>query len=368
MNGAENPRLARVWAPYMEWAKDHPRPRFDLCGSNLVPCTIDELPGALGLIQPNGDNDRGFLPLVESIAAHYATSTDRVVLAPGASGANFLVMAAFLAPGDEVLVEQPAYDPLLGAARLLGAEVNRFERSFEDGFAVDAERVSAAVTPKTRLIVLTRPHNPSGAMLDDDELDAVAGIAEHHGVHVLVDEVYLDTLSPRPLPAANRSDLIVSTSSLTKAYGLAGLRAGWVLAAPEVAAAVGRVRGAVDAVGSFPAEVMAYVAFQHIEALAARARSILGPGLRRLEAFVESRRDLAWVRPAGGTFAFPRLRDTDDAAAFVEMSLRDFDTAIVPGRFFDSPAHFRIAFGGDFDVLRGGLEQLARSLDSLARR
>jgi len=365
VSGPQNPRLAQVWAPYMEWAKDHPRPRFDLCGSNLAPCTIDDLPGAREAVEPNGDNDHGYAPLVASIAGHYGTTTDRIALASGASGANFLVMAAFLSPGDEVLVEKPAYDPLLGAARLLGATVTRFERRFEDGFVVDPERVAAAMTPRTRLIVATHPHNPSGVALDDLALDALAAVAEHHGVHVLIDEVYLDTLSPRPAPAANRSDHFISTSSLTKSYGLAGLRAGWVLAAPEVAAAVRRVRGTVEAIGAFPGEVMAHVAFRNIEALAARAQSILGPGLEKLVAFVDSRDQLEWVQPAGGTVGFPRLRDHDDADGFIKNLLEEFDTAVVPGRFFDAPAHLRVAFSGDPAVLAGGLQQLGKALDRL---
>jgi len=360
-----NPRLAAVWAPYMEWAKNHPRPRFDLCGSNLAPASIDDLPGVREIVAPNGDNDHGYAPLINSIAGFYDTSVDRVALASGASGANFLVLAALLGPGDEVLVEAPAYDPLLGAARLLGATVNRFERSFDAGYAVDPQRVAAAITPRTRVVVITSPHNPSGTALDTDACDALAEVAAAHGVHVLIDEVYLDTLAPRPMPAANRSDWFLSTSSLTKSYGLAGLRAGWVLAAPEVAAAVRRVRGTVEAIGAFPGEVMAQVAFDNIDALAARARAILEPGLAQLVAFVDARHELEWVQPAGGTVGFPRLRGRDDADPFIERLLHDFDTAVVPGRFFGAPAHFRVAFSGDSEVLAGGLAQLGKALDRL---
>jgi hypothetical protein len=357
-----NPRLAEVWAPYMEWAKRHPRPRFDLCGSNLTPCALEDIPGAREAVELSGDNDHGYPPLVEAIAGFYGTGTERVVTASGASGANFLVLAAVLSAGDDVLVERPAYDPLLGAARLLGANVKRFERRFEDGFSVDPERVAAAITPATQLVVLTHPHNPSGVALDEDVLDGLAAVAERCDVHVLVDEVYLDTLSPRPAPAALRSDRLVTTSSLTKSYGLPGLRAGWVLAAPEVATAARRVRGVTEAIGAFPAERLARRAFEHIDALTARARSILEPGLRRLADFIEAHDELEWVRPTGGTVGFPRLRGVDDAGPFVDRLLADFDTAVVPGRFFEAPAHFRVAFGGDPAVLEGGLAQLGRAL------
>ncbi len=366
MSRPENARLARVWAPYMEWAKRHPRVRFDLCGSNLAPCTLEDLPGARDALEVAGDNDLGYVPLIEAIADNYETTPQRVALASGASGANFLVLAAMLSPADEVLVESPVYDPLLGAARLLGATVTRFERRFEDGFVVDPGRVDAAISDRTRLVVVTRPHNPTGVSLDEAALADLADVAERRGVHVLVDEVYLDTLSPRPMPAANLSDAFISTSSLTKAYGLAGLRAGWVVAAPGVAEAICRVRGTVEAIGAFPAELMATVAFRNIEALKARSEAILGPGRELLTAFVDSRPELEWVPPCGGTVGFPRLRGRKDAAPFVESLLVDFETAVVPGRLFESPAHFRVAFGGPVEILTGGLERIGEALDRRA--
>lgn len=366
MTGSSNPRLHEVWAPYMEWAKRHPRPRYDLCGSNLAACGIDALRGGRDAVDVNGDNDHGYAPLIEAVAARYAVDADSVALASGASGANFLVMAALLGVGDEVIVERPVYDPLLGAARLLGARIGFFDRPFDDDFAVDPERVAASLTERTRLVVVTDPHNPSGAVLDGAALDGLARVAERNDVHVLVDEVYLDTVTPRRAPAATRSERLITTSSLTKAYGLAGLRAGWVLAAPDVAAAARRVRGTVEAIGAFPAEVLSAVAFAQLDDLAARARGILEPGLRRLVDFVASRPELEWVRPGGGTVGFPRLRAHDDAGPFIERLLEEFGTSVVPGRFFAAPAHFRVAFGGDPDDLAGGLAQIGRALDTLS--
>ena len=367
MTVSSNPRMAQDWAPYMEWAKRHPQPRFDLCGSNLVPCGVEDLPGAREALEIYGDNDHGYAPLIDDIAAFYQTTIDRVSLAPGASGANFLVMAALLGSGDQVLIERPAYDPLIGAARLLGAEIGRFERRFDDGFTVDPGRIAAAISPATRLVVITNPHNPSGVVIDDATLDSIAEVADERGVYVMVDEVYLDTLSPRPETAANHSDRFIVTNSLTKSYGLAGLRAGWILANPEVSEAVRRARGAIDAVGSFPSEVLSHVAFRNIEGLTARARSILEPGQAALTELVESRPELEWVRPVGGTVGFPRLSGHDDAGPFIETLLRDFETSVVPGAFFDAPAHFRIAFGGEAAVPEGGLEQLGRDRTGMDR-
>src|SRR5262245_50569797 len=163
----------RFHAPYMQWAKTRPSPRFDLAISNVLPCSIDELPGARDAIALSGRNDTGYAPLMEAIAARYGVATDQVTTAQGTSGANFLACAALVEPGDDVVVERPGYDPLLGAPRLLGANTVRFDRTFEDGFALDPDRIRRAMTPRTRLIIVTSPHNPTGVIATREALDEI---------------------------------------------------------------------------------------------------------------------------------------------------------------------------------------------------
>jgi aspartate/methionine/tyrosine aminotransferase len=356
------------FAPYMTWAKLHARPAWNLAGSNLLACTIDDLPGAREALQIAGDNDEGYRPLVEAIAARYEVAPEMIATAPGTSGANFLVFLALLRPGDDVLVEQPGYDPLMGAAGALGARVTRFERRFEDGYRLDPEAVRRAITPATRLIVVTNLHNPTGAMAADADLDEVARIAEQTGAHVLVDEVYLDSVPGSRRPAGARSPAFVTTSSLTKSYGLSGLRCGWVIASPGVAERVRRARDIVDGSGAFPAEHLSVLAFGCLDRLAARARSILDPNRRLMLEFLASRPELECVAPAGGTVVFPRLGGVDDAAGFVERLAGEHDTGVVPGSFFQAPAHVRIAFGGRRDVLEEGLRRIGRALDEAGSR
>ena len=154
----------RFHAPYMEWAKSRLPARFDLAISNVLTCTIDDLPGAPGALALSGPNDNGYPPLLEAIARRYGVTSARITTAQGASGANFLVYAALLSPGDDVLVERPGYDPLVGAARLLGANVVHVDREFDEGYALDPGHVRAAMTPRTKLVVVTSPHNPTGAL------------------------------------------------------------------------------------------------------------------------------------------------------------------------------------------------------------
>lgn len=356
---------SRYHAPYMEWAKSRPSPRFDLAGSNVLACSVDDLPGAREAIEFSGKNNNGYAPLVDAIAARYGVDPHRVTTAQGTSGANFLVFSALLEPGDEVLVERPGYDPLLGSPRLLGARTIRFDRDFSAGYLLNPDRIRQAMTPRVRLIVLTTPHNPSSVITDIDTLCQIGRIAASTGARVLVDEVYQDALDAGFPPAATHDDVFITTNSLTKSYGLAALRCGWTISSPEIAERLRRTRDVVDGTGSIVAERLAVVAFAHLDALRARTRALLDTNMSIVRDFMDSRSDLEWVDPGGGTVAFPRISGLDDTTAFADRLLHERGTAIVPGGFFEAPSHFRLGFGGDTQSLIAGLQQLGAALDEL---
>jgi aspartate/methionine/tyrosine aminotransferase len=348
----------------MEWAKTRPPAAFDLAGSNILACSLDDLPGAGDAVSLGGENETGYLPLLQAIGERYGVAADRVTTATGTSGANLLVFAALLEPGDEVLIERPGYDPLLGAARLFGATTTRFERRFEDAYALDPDLVRRAITPRTTIIVITSPHNPTGVAADPAALDEIGRIAERHRALVLVDEVYKDVTGDSAPPAATRGDAFITTSSLTKSYGLSSLRAGWVIAGDRVTDRVRRARDVVDGTGSIVAERLAVLAFEHLEALLARARALLTRNRVLLDAFLAAHPQLEYV-PSAGTIVFPRLHGVEDATLLADRLMREYATAVGPGRFFEAPAHFRLGYGGDTDRLRGGLERLHRLLTAM---
>jgi len=356
--------VIRYHAPYMEWAKTRAAAEFDLAGSNILACSLADLPGAREAVDLAGANDNGYSPLVEAIGARYGVSPDRITTAGGTAGANFLALAALLEPGDEVLVERPGYDPLLGAARLFGASIARFDRSFDEGFALDPDRVRHAMTPRTKVIVITSPHNPTAVSAAPAALEAIGRIAEGAGAHVIVDEVYKDLTGDRTPPAAARGDVFVTTNSLTKSYGLSSLRAGWVIASPALSYRVRRARDVVDGSGSIVAERLATLAFQHLDALTERARTILARNKALADAFLQSRVELEWV-PSAGTIVFPRIRGTADSQPFVERLMRERKTALGPGFFFQAPAHFRLGYGGDAEKIRQGLAHVGAALDGM---
>lgn len=351
-------------APYMEWAKGRPEPAIDLAGSNLLACELSDLPGGREALDLAGDGPDGFRPLIEAIAAFHGVAPDHVALAVGCAGANFLACAALCDTGDEVVVERPVYDPLPAAARMVGASVRFFDRRFEDGWALDPERVAAALTARTRLVIVSSPHNPTGVLISDEALAALGSLAEKRGFHVLVDEVYRDcVLSGRPAPAATRSPAFIGSNSLTKAWGLASLRCGWTLAEPSVTRRIRRARDVVDGSGPAPVERLAALAFARADALRARARALIEPNARAVAAFLAAREELECV-PSRATIAFPRFRDGRDAGPFVERLFREHGVAVVPGSFFDAAAsHFRVSFGGATDGLQKGLALIEACLD-----
>lgn len=351
-------------AAYMAWAKNRPAPAIDLAGSNLAACSLADLPGARGALDLAGESPNGYAPLVEAIASHAGVPPGHVATAGGCSGANFLVCAALLRPGDEVLSEWPGYDPLPAAAEMLGASVRFFERSFAQGWSLDTDRIADAITPRTRLVVISNPHNPSGVAEASPALDALGRLAERGGFHVLVDEVYADTVEGSAAgPAARRSPAFVSTSSLTKAYGLSSLRCGWSIAAPAVTEAVRRARDVVDVSGAIPAERLSALAFAHLPALARRARAILSRNRDLWSRFLRERPELACV-PADASIAFPRFADARDASGFAARLFERHGVAVAPGSFFGAPEHFRISLGGEPGKFAHGVEAMAREISN----
>src|SRR5262249_50080832 len=148
---------------------------------------------------------------------------------------NYLAMSAVLEPGDEVVIEDPAYDPMVEIGHYLGAVVKRIPRRPENKFQIDVSELKKIVSGKTKLIVLTNLHNPSGVLIEKSVLREIGEVARSAGALVMVDEVYLELLFDRPLRSAfHLGEHFLVTSSLTKAYGLSGLRCGWILAAPEL--------------------------------------------------------------------------------------------------------------------------------------
>jgi aspartate/methionine/tyrosine aminotransferase len=353
-----------IHSAYMEWAKTRSHARFNLATSGLANFPLAKLPVRLEDLELTGPSYYGYEPLQRRLAARCGVSPECLVTATGTSMANHLAMAAVLGPDDEVLIEHPAYELLLNVAEYLGAQIRRFPRRFEDDFRVEPREIERAITPRTRLIILTNLHNPSGVLTEESVLQQVGEIARSVGARVLVDEAYLDAAFARaPRSAFHLGEHFLITSSLTKAYGLSGLRCGWVLAAPDLAERMWRLNDLFGVTPAHPAERLSVLALDHLDQIAAYARSLLETNRALLKRFLDSRDDLRAVWPEAGTIVFPQFRR--GAVESLCARLRDtYETSVVPGTFFEMPEHFRIGIGADTEVVAGGLQRLAAALDA----
>ncbi|MFN2408058.1 MAG: aminotransferase class I/II-fold pyridoxal phosphate-dependent enzyme [Pyrinomonadaceae bacterium] len=349
---------------YMNWAKTNSTARFNLATSGMPNLSIRDLSVSLDDLEIT-DGGYGYAPLIDRIAARYRVERESIVTAAGTTFANHLAVAALLQPGDEVLFEEPAYEPMLATVRYLGADVKRFTRRFEDGFKVSPAEVERRVTSKTRLIVLTNLHNPSGVLTDDATLKQIGEIARRVGARVLVDEVYIETLfETTPRTSFRLGDEFVVTSSLTKAFGLSGLRCGWIFAAPELAQRMWLLNDLFAATPVHAGERLSVVAFGHLGELGARAKALLDRNRELLNAFLDSRDDLEVVRPEFGTVMFPGVR-SGNADQFCRVLREKFETSVVPGAFFEAPAHFRVGIAVATEVLEHGLERMSEALNEI---
>ena len=347
---------------YMHWSKTQSQARFNLATSGVGAFPLRELSVDFEKLEINGDNSYGYAPLQDAIARHHGVDPECVVESAGTSLANHLAMAAIIESGDEILIEQPAYGPILDVARYLEANVKRFPRVEENGWMVDPEEIHRGVTSKTRLIVITNLHNPTSVLTPDSVLREIRDIARSVGALVLVDEVYLDAVyEGTPRTSFHLGPEFVVTSSLTKVYGVSGLRCGWILARPDLARKMRRLNDLYSATPVHPGELLSVAAFKHLDLLRERARRIVEADRKLLRDFLVRQSAISAVRTDWGTTSFLRLQQ-GNADFFLEHLRSEFDTSAVPGRFFEMPDHFRIGMGVNTEMFAEGLSRIARAL------
>ncbi|MHC4781397.1 MAG: aminotransferase class I/II-fold pyridoxal phosphate-dependent enzyme, partial [Planctomycetota bacterium] len=287
---------------YLRFAKTHQAVgKFNFLSSGLPSLEAGDIPHPEDGLPINGKSCHGSPDLIRAVASHHGVPIDEVCLAPGTSGVNFFLAGVLLGPGDEAVVESPTYEILHKLPALFGATAVRWERPRDRGFRPTADSLIPLLTGRTRAIFITNPHNPSGVLLDKGELAVLSSLASERSAHLVVDEVYLDMVES-PIPSRTLGGTTVSTASLTKVYGLGGLRIGWALAPPDIVHALNRFHDLATVNCSVPAQALA------LEALGLRLR--LPQIILRCE-LVESAR-----APPGG------VRDAHRARTFLRRDGR----------------------------------------------
>lgn len=286
--------------------------------------------------------------VIEHLARRYGVAADAVLCTTGATGALSLLYRGLVRPGERILVETPGFDLFAGIAALHGIGVDRVARDPPD-FALDIDRLAAALSPRTRLIVVSNLHNPSGMPIAHEAMLALARLAEARGLIVIVDEVYGDyaDAATRPVPAAQLSPRMVSVSSLTKIYGLSTLRCGWVVGDPRV---LGPVRALADrfefGISNLSHAVAARV-LDHAERFDAWSHEMVAtarPAVASAFARWRAAGLIAGPLPEFGCIAFPRLIGIEDSIGFARWLSDRAGVVVAPGEYFGAPGHIRIGF------------------------
>jgi aspartate/methionine/tyrosine aminotransferase len=353
----------------MEWSKAHGgRHAHDLADSGVSPPDLE----AAGLPHTGTSPRDGYataLPALElALGARLGAPGGRVLVTAGASEANAIVSAALFAVGDEVLVESLGYEPLRLAPELFGAVVRPFLRRAAQGFGRVGASVEVAIGPGTRGVILSDLHNPSGAALDDADVSALDSLARRRGLWMVVDETFRDA-GPRPCgTVASRGPRWVSTSSLTKAYGLGGLRVGWIAGSDEVLARCRAVQNLLSVNPAMPSVTLALALVPHLDTLRQRSHRILDANGARLAAWARERPWCELALPPSGTTAWLGLPRGPHGDVLADFAASHVDLAVTPGRFFGDPHGVRVALGGEPVRFAAALDTLDRAVGLCAGR
>jgi aspartate/methionine/tyrosine aminotransferase len=356
---------------YLTWANRlFGSVKYNLARGGMRPVDLRDI----GVPAPLDDSS-SWERLRAHIARYNAIGVDEVLPTLGTTHALWLAFAALVRPGDDVLVERPGYEPLWRIPEGMGANIVRFDRRLEDGFAARADAIATRLTPRTRVVALTNSHNPSGVSTTDSELRELAKVCDGVGAQLLVDEIYMpfgshlgsDGVWGRS--ARHIAPNVVAVSGLSKAYGLGALRVGWIAADRRL------VRAAQHAMQSSLGDpplaqtcLGAHV-FAHLPALAAARERQFPPQLRDTVArWIAARPHLEWHEPPGGPFGFVRLRGAGDLTADIERGAEQHDVLVAPGGFFGTPDAFRLGWSVDPGDLIDALDRLDEVLSAALSR
>lgn len=293
---------------------------------------------------------------------------DSVLITAGAAEANYLVFRQLLTAGDEVITEAPGWPQVGVLAKAIGAALVQVPRDEAQGWHLDPSAVARAITPRTRMIFLTNPNNPTGRLIPEADLNALAALADHHGIWLVVDEVYagLEWAGPRPPAIAGLTPFGITTGSVSKALGLQGLRTGWMICqTPEVIRDAMILRENASEIMNTLGERIAEIALRpdRLKPALALARAEGRATLDRLDTFVAAEPRLDWHRPEAGLIGLARLRGEDGESLARALLQPPWRTFLLPGSAYGLPQHIRLGAGGGPEArLDEGLRRLSAYL------
>lgn len=351
---------------------------YDTILHNLAESSVSDLRfGELGLqlddLKLEYIPHRGHNGLRQMIGEEAGLQKDQVLLTNGAAGALFIINTVLLTPNRHIIVVRPNYATNIEVPVAIGCAISYIDLQLETGWRIPVDDIEAVITPATRLISITSPHNPTGMTMTLAELQGVIALAEKWNICLLVDETYRDTCFKTPYPVvASMSKKVISVSSLSKAYGLPGLRMGWLITQDEVL--MEHFLAAKEMMHISNPAIDEEVAYQFYCRKAAFATVINEKAMQNyqlLAAWLQQETSLEYVLPQGGVVCFPRFKhpETIDIPRFYETLLQQYKTMVGPGHWFAMPdAYMRIGFGWPGkQTFEQGLVHVSEAIKSSSR-
>jgi aspartate/methionine/tyrosine aminotransferase len=357
--------------------------RYDIAESGILPLSTNalldfEAPDARAatldglLALPLGYSEaRGTEALRGQLAATYARGdAEHILVTTGAIEANFLLFNALLEPGDHVIAPHPAYQQLYTVPQAIGCDVSLWEVGPETGYRYDMAALEKLVTPRTKLIVVNTPHNPTGAMLAPEDAQRVYALAESVGAWVLGDEAYRWLAVPAGAPFAppmfDAGDRGISVGTLSKPFGLPGLRIGWIAGPPDVVRACWGLRDYISLSPGKLNDALAQLAMTHRDAIVGRNRRIIESNLAAASAWMADRADfLSWTPPRGGLLALLKYELDMPSLELADKLAEEYSVMLAPGSAFGYEQHLRLGIGQRPDIFAKGLQEAGRCFDDV---
>jgi len=350
---------------------------YDIAESGIYPMTVNELLD----FETEDDRERtlarllnmrlgyseapGSLELRTMLANTYRdTGPDNILITTGAIEANFLLFNVLLEPGDHVVAVYPAYQQLYSVPRAIGCDVSLWKLRPEDGFRFDLDELKRLVNPKTRLIVINTPHNPTGSILSPDEVRQVYELAESVGARVMSDEAYrwLDLPGGEELatPARDLGDSAVSVGTFSKPFGLPGLRIGWIVAPADTIAECWAMRDYISLSPGKLNDALAVLALKHREKIRERTRGIVQQNLATMDRWLQEHSGMvSWQPPRGGLLALMEYNLDIPSLDLANRLAEEYSVMLAPGSAFGYEHRLRVGVGQTPDVFRQGLDRAA---------
>lgn len=345
--------------------------RYDIGESAVKWLTVEDISIDLGKVPLRYGFHKGKPELRECIAEQYpGLSSDHVIVTSGASEANFCIVSALVKPGDHVIIEHPNYPSLYEVPRSLGCDVSLLSLTFEKQFKPDLDELRRMITPQTKLVSLTHPNNPTGSMISEKELREVIDLVESHNIYLMFDETYRDMSFDNPLPpAATLSSKVISISSMSKCYGIPGIRIGWAATKDQfILDLILAIREQISICNNAISEEIALCVLKRKKDFLQNAKSRIEENREIVSQWMNEQKDFEWVYPEAGVVSFPRIKPPVkvDPEDLYRLMAEKYKTFVIPGRCFEvDNIHFRLGFGAEAEEIETGLANINKALSDL---